>query len=104
MKIFYSDHLVLPPPKYALLRERVHSAGLAAPDNLRPAGLAQAIEESRAELAIYIAGADPYQGDRLGRLSLSMAGLLARDRLVADTAEIHFQTVRLAAALARNRQ
>ncbi len=88
------------------------------------AGLEQAIEESRAELAIYIAGADPYQGDRLGRLALSMPGLLARDRLVLeqcraaglpaaivmgggyarqieDTAEIHFQTVRLAAEIAR---
>jgi len=35
--------------------------------------------------AIYIAGADPYEGDALGRLSLSMAGLKARDELVFRT-------------------
>jgi len=34
------------------------------------------------DLAIYLAGADPYVGDRLGRLSLTKAGLLARDRYV----------------------
>lgn len=45
-------------------------------------GLETAIEDSRAELAIYIAGADPFIGDKLGRLALSKPGLLARDRLV----------------------
>jgi len=34
------------------------------------------------DLAIYLAGADPYVGDRLGRLSLTKTGLLARDRYV----------------------
>jgi acetoin utilization deacetylase AcuC-like enzyme len=33
-------------------------------------------------LAFYLAGADPHEGDRLGRLKLSADGLLARDRLV----------------------
>jgi acetoin utilization deacetylase AcuC-like enzyme len=33
-------------------------------------------------LAFYLAGADPHEGDRLGRLKLSSAGLLARDRRV----------------------
>lgn len=84
-------------------------------------GLQQSIEEARADLAIYLAGADPFVGDRLGRLSLSKAGLAERDRLVfsmcraasvpvavamaggyapdaAEIADIHFQTV--AAALA----
>jgi len=50
------------------------------------AALAPALEESfaraRAELVLYIAGADPYAGDRLGRLGLTKAGLLARDRMV----------------------
>ncbi|HXH03391.1 MAG TPA: histone deacetylase [Candidatus Competibacteraceae bacterium] len=41
-----------------------------------------ALERARAELAIYLAGADPYAGDRLGRLALSKAGLAARDELV----------------------
>ncbi|MBU3740609.1 MAG: histone deacetylase, partial [Rhodoferax sp.] len=33
-------------------------------------------------LVIYLAGADPYAGDRLGRLALSAEGLCARDRQV----------------------
>ena len=33
-------------------------------------------------LAFYLAGADPHEGDRLGRLKLSADGLLARDRTV----------------------
>ena len=47
-------------------------------------GLEQAIEEASAELVIYLAGADPYEGDRLGRLKLTKAGLLARDGIVFD--------------------
>ncbi len=38
------------------------------------------------DLLHYQAGADPYAGDILGGLKLSMAGLLARDKLVLDTA------------------
>ena len=38
----------------------------------------------RPQLAIYLAGADPYAGDRLGRLALSKPGLAARDRVVLD--------------------
>src|SRR6478736_428888 len=34
------------------------------------------------DLAFYLAGADPWEGDRLGRLSLSKPGLRARDELV----------------------
>jgi acetoin utilization deacetylase AcuC-like enzyme len=45
-------------------------------------GLRQALETARADLAIYLAGADPYAGDRLGRLALSKAGLLERDLMV----------------------
>jgi acetoin utilization deacetylase AcuC-like enzyme len=33
---------------------------------------------------LYLAGADPYEGDRLGRLKLSFDGLMARDRRVFD--------------------
>lgn len=39
------------------------------------------------ELVIYLAGADVYAGDRLGRLSLSLAGVAARDRAVFEWAE-----------------
>ncbi len=35
-------------------------------------------------LVIYLAGADPFEGDRLGRLKLSYAGLEARDNVVFD--------------------
>ncbi len=74
------------------------------------------------ELVIYLAGADPYEGDRLGRLALSMAGLAARDTRVLescrergipvaitmaggyahqidDTVAIHLATVTIAARL-----
>jgi acetoin utilization deacetylase AcuC-like enzyme len=33
-------------------------------------------------LAFYLAGADPHEGDRLGRLKLTTAGLAERDRRV----------------------
>lgn len=46
------------------------------------AGVREAIARSGADLAIYLAGADPFEGDRLGRLKVSKAGLAARDRLV----------------------
>ena len=35
-------------------------------------------------LVLYLAGADPYAGDRLGRLALTQDGLEARDRRVFD--------------------
>jgi acetoin utilization deacetylase AcuC-like enzyme len=53
-------------------------------------GLERALEalEQRFEpgLVIYLAGADPHEGDRLGRLKLSFDGLEARDRRVMDWA------------------
>jgi len=36
------------------------------------------------DLAIYLAGADPFVDDRLGRLALTKNGLRDRDRLVID--------------------
>ncbi|MEM7784627.1 MAG: histone deacetylase, partial [Planctomycetota bacterium] len=36
------------------------------------------------EFAFYLAGADPFEGDRLGRLSLSKSGLRQRDELVIN--------------------
>lgn len=38
------------------------------------------------QLLIYLAGADPHEGDRLGRLKLTFDGLEARDRRVMDWA------------------
>lgn len=47
-------------------------------------GLAYTLDVSSPEVVIYLAGADPFAGDRLGRLSLSKAGLGDRDDLVLD--------------------
>ncbi|MCP5143214.1 MAG: histone deacetylase [Gammaproteobacteria bacterium] len=54
------------------------TAYLAALD----AGLDQMFRSIQPELVIYLAGADPYTGDRLGRLNISKAGLAERDRRV----------------------
>jgi acetoin utilization deacetylase AcuC-like enzyme len=85
-------------------------------------GLTVALTQAKAEAVIYLAGADPYHGDRLGRLALSKQGLAERDRLVyaacrrwglpvatvmaggyahdiQDIVDIHAQTVRLASCL-----
>ena len=82
-------------------------------------GLKEALERAKAGFAFYLAGADPYHGDRLGRLALSKEGLIERDRLVfnacrkqglplaitmsggyarqvEDIVDIHFNTLALA--------
>ena len=46
--------------------------------------LPEALERARPQLCFYLAGADPYEGDRLGRLALTKPGLAERDRLVRD--------------------
>lgn len=45
-------------------------------------GLDTAFDLARPDLVIYLAGADPYIDDRLGRLALSIEGLAERDRRV----------------------
>ncbi len=45
-------------------------------------GLNDAFRAADAELAFYIAGADPFSGDRLGHLQVSKQGLIERDRRV----------------------
>jgi acetoin utilization deacetylase AcuC-like enzyme len=50
------------------------------------AGALPRVLESRPELIVYLAGADPYEGDRLGGLKLTKAGLAERDRLVVAAA------------------
>jgi acetoin utilization deacetylase AcuC-like enzyme len=72
------------------------------------------------DLAIFLAGADPFEGDKLGRLSVTKEGLARRDQMVleacrergvpiavtmaggyakdvGDTVDIHFQTIQRAA-------
>jgi acetoin utilization deacetylase AcuC-like enzyme len=48
--------------------------------------LAQLEADCSPGLVFYLAGADPHEGDRLGRLKLSFEGLMARDRMVLDWA------------------
>lgn len=50
------------------------------------------------QLLIFLAGADPYEGDRLGRLSLSMEGMAARDAAVMQAAREHDLPVAIAMA------
>lgn len=82
-------------------------------------GLSHAFTVTKPDLALYLAGADPYTTDRFGRLALTKEGLAARDKLVFqscrneaipiaitmaggyaqnvdDTVDIHFQTVKTA--------
>lgn len=64
------------------------------PDGTGDAAYLEALERALDELVhrfepglvIYLAGADPHEGDRLGRLKLTFDGLEARDRRVMDWA------------------
>lgn len=47
-------------------------------------GVQRSLTLSQPDLAIYLAGADSFAEDRLGRLDLSIEGLVRRDRLVFD--------------------
>jgi acetoin utilization deacetylase AcuC-like enzyme len=87
-------------------------------------GLEQALGEFRPNLVFYVAGADPYRGDQLGGLRVSLEGLERRDRLVfekararkipvavalaggyarrvEDTIQIHTNTIRVAKEFAK---
>ncbi len=50
---------------------------------LEPA-LAQSFERARPDFVFFLSGADPFVGDKLGRLGLTKPGLAARDRRVLD--------------------
>jgi len=88
--------------------------------DLLAAHLPRAIVAARPDAVLYLAGADPFIGDRLGQLALTKAGLAQRDRVVfeacrrqglplsvamaggyapdvEDIVDIHAETVRLAA-------
>ncbi|MFN4341929.1 MAG: histone deacetylase [Azonexus sp.] len=61
-------------------------------------GLDTAFGLARPDLVIYLAGADPYQDDRLGRLSLTFDGLAERDRTVFARCRAHRLPVAIAMA------
>jgi acetoin utilization deacetylase AcuC-like enzyme len=50
------------------------------------AGALPRVLDSRPEMIVFLAGADPFEHDRLGGLKLTKAGLVGRDRLVIDAA------------------
>lgn len=56
------------------------------------------LDEFRPDLVVYLAGADPYQGDQLGSLQLTIEGLRQRDELVIG--ECRQRRVPIAVALA----
>lgn len=47
----------------------------------------EVLDGERPDLVFYLAGADPYEGDRLGRLKMTIAGLRERDRFVLDACQ-----------------
>jgi acetoin utilization deacetylase AcuC-like enzyme len=51
--------------------------------------LRRAFPQARPDLVVFLAGADPWEGDALGRLALTKAVLRARDALVLDHAAAH---------------
>lgn len=61
-------------------------------------GLDETLERARPQLVFYLAGADPYEDDRLGRLKLTKAGLARRDELVLATLEARAIPVAIAMA------
>ena len=113
-------------------RKEQSSLDVALPDGAGDDAFLAAVElhlphllaDFQPDLALYLAGADPYVDDRFGRLAMSKAGLEMRDRLVLgfchelrvptvvvmaggyardtqDTVDIHHQTVRTAAEFSR---
>jgi acetoin utilization deacetylase AcuC-like enzyme len=75
-------------------RKEASDLDFELPDGCRDDEYLLALEQALAELdrrfdpgfIIYLAGADPHEGDRLGRLKLTWDGLEARDRRVFDWA------------------
>jgi acetoin utilization deacetylase AcuC-like enzyme len=47
--------------------------------------LPRVLADASADLVCYLAGADPHENDRLGRLKMTISGLARRDRLVIES-------------------
>jgi acetoin utilization deacetylase AcuC-like enzyme len=74
------------------LRKEPSNLDIGLPDNTADAEYLRAVEEgtwealyrARADLAFYLAGADPHENDRLGRMKVTTAGLDRRTQIVLD--------------------
>jgi acetoin utilization deacetylase AcuC-like enzyme len=62
------------------------------------AHLPRVLDGHRPDLVFFLAGADPYEGDRLGRLGLTIEGLRERDRVVFDACRARSLPVAVAMA------
>ncbi|WP_171020200.1 histone deacetylase [Hydrogenophaga sp. 2FB] len=75
-------------------RKEASDLDVELPDGCDDGAYLEALERALGELerrfepglVLYLAGADPHEGDRLGRLKLTFDGLEARDRRVMDWA------------------
>ena len=75
-------------------RKETSSLDVDLPDGCQDGTYLEALEHAlhaleqrfKPDLVLYLAGADPHEGDRLGRLKLTYDGLEARDRRVMDWA------------------
>ena len=97
-RIFHNDPSVLTLSLHGArnfpFRKEPSDCDIDLPDGCTDAPYLAALEQGLAEverrcepaLVIYLAGADPHEGDRLGRLRLSDAGMAARDQRVFDWA------------------
>jgi acetoin utilization deacetylase AcuC-like enzyme len=84
--------------------------------------LPRVLHAAQPDLVLYLAGADPHEGDRLGRMNLTFAGLERRDalvmascrevglpvavviaggygRMIEDTVAVHVATARIVASI-----
>jgi len=96
--IFASDSSVftlsLHGEKNFPFRKEASDLDVELPDGCQDSAYLEALEQALDELQrrfqpgliLYLAGADPFEGDRLGRLKLTYDGLEARDRRVFDWA------------------
>jgi acetoin utilization deacetylase AcuC-like enzyme len=80
---------------YPMFKPR-SSLDIGLPDDTGDAEYLDALEtnlpkvfEAQPEVVFYLAGADPFEDDQLGGLSLTKAGLATRDRMVVDACRAH---------------
>ncbi len=146
MRVFYTpryyadigDGHIFPIRKFELVRDRLLGEGTLRLEDLIDRTADESYLQTLAhhlplvlqhdpDILFYLGGADPYVGDKLGRLALSIEGLRTRDELVldecyqrkipavtvmsggygenvSDTVEIHCNTIRTAKKMFESRE